>query len=119
MNAEILQTFCLQKTGVEEGQPFGPNTLVYKVGGKMFLLVALDAVPLQFNAKCDPEVALDLREQFDCVQPGYHMNKKHWNTIIVDGTASDKQLLQWVTDSYNLVYESLPKKTKEALAANL
>ena len=119
MNAEILRTYCLQKNGVEEAQPFGETTVVYKIGGKMFLLVALDAVPLQFNAKCDPDKALELREQYDCVQPGYHMSKKHWNTILADGTASDKLLLQWVNDSYNLVYESLPKKIKSELAADL
>ena len=119
MNAEQLQTYCLQRPSVEETQPFGPDNLVYKVGGKMFLLVSLDAVPLQFNAKCDPDVALELREQYNCVQPGYHMNKKHWNTVVADGSVSDKILLQWVADSYSLVYESLPKKTKEALAALL
>jgi len=119
MNAESLRSYCLQKKGVEEGQPFGETTLVYKVGGKMFLLVALDAVPLQFNAKCDPDTALELREQYDCVQPGYHMSKKHWNTVIVDGTVSDKLLLQWVDDSYHLVYEALPKKIKAELAADV
>jgi predicted DNA-binding protein (MmcQ/YjbR family) len=119
MNAETLRTYCLQLKGAEEGQPFGENTVVYKVGGKMFLLVALDAVPLQFNAKCDPDNALELRDQYNCVLPGFHMNKKHWNTVLVDGTVSDKLLLQWVTDSYNLVYDSLPKKIKSELAADL
>jgi len=116
MNAEQLRAHCLAKKAVQEDQPFGPNTLVFKVGGKMFLLVALDAVPLQFNAKCDPDVAVELRDTYNCVLPGYHMNKKHWNTILADGTASDKLLLQWVDDSYNLVYESLPKKIKAELA---
>ena len=119
MNAEQLRAYCLAKKGVEEDQPFGPNTLIFKIGGKMFLLLALDAVPLQFNAKCDPDVAIELREQYNCVLPGYHMNKKHWNTVVVDGTVSDKILLQWVNDSYNLVYDSLPKKIKAELAENL
>lgn len=119
MNAEQLQAFCLAKKGVEECMPFGPDTLVYKVGGKLFLLVSLDSIPLQFNVKCDPDFAMDLREQHACVLPGYHMNKKHWNTILVDGTVSDKHLLHWVTDSYNLVYQSLPKKIKAELAADL
>lgn len=119
MNAESLRSHCLSKKGVEESQPFGPETLVYKVGGKIFLLIALEAVPLQFNAKCDPDAAIELREQWACVLPGYHMNKKHWNTIVVDGTVSDKHLLQWVDDSYNLVYESLPKRIKAELAAQL
>jgi predicted DNA-binding protein (MmcQ/YjbR family) len=84
----------------------------------MFLLVSLDAVPLQFNAKCDPDIALELREQHNCVLPGYHMSKKHWNTVLVDGTVSDKVLLQWVRDSYNLVYEGLPKRIKAELASS-
>lgn len=119
MNVESLRSYCLAKKAVEETQPFGPDNLVYKIGGKMFLLVALDAVPLQFNAKCDPDVAVELREQWDCVLPGYHMNKRHWNTVIVDGTVPDKRLLQWIDDSYNLVYESLPKKIKAELVAQL
>ena len=118
MNAETLRAYTLAKKGVEECQPFGPDNLVYKIGGKVFLLVSLDAVPLQFNVKCDPDTALELRERHACVLPGYHMNKKHWNTILVDGTVSDKLLQQWVDHSYDLVYESLPKKSKEALAAN-
>jgi predicted DNA-binding protein (MmcQ/YjbR family) len=117
MNAESLQTYCLAKRGVEETQPFGPENLVYKVGSKMFLLVALEAMPLQFNAKCDPDNAIELREQYGCVLPGFHMSKRHWNTILVDGTVPDKMLLQWVDDSYNLVYESLPKRIKSELAA--
>src|SRR6476619_7462741 len=119
MNAEQLRTYCLTKKGVEEDQPFGPNTLIFKIGGKMFLLLALDAVPLQFNAKCDPDTALELRDRYSCVLPGYHMNKKHWNTVEVDGSVSDKLLLQWVDDSYNLVYDGLPKKIKAELAENL
>jgi predicted DNA-binding protein (MmcQ/YjbR family) len=118
MNAESLRTYCLAQKGVEESQPFGPENLVYKVGGKMFLLVSLDAVPLQFNAKCDPDIALELRERHHCVLPGYHMSKKHWNTILVDGTVSDKTLLLWVLDSYNLVYQGLPKRIKAELAAS-
>lgn len=115
MNAEVLRTHCLQKKGVEEGLPFGPDTLVYKVGGKLFLLISLNSVPLQFNVKCDPVMAIDLREQYNCVLPGYHMNKKHWNTVIADGTVPDKALLQWVEDSYALVYQSLPQKIKQQL----
>ena len=119
MNAESLRMYCLDKTGVEESQPFGPDNLVYKIGGKMFLLISLDTVPLQFNTKCDPDNALELREQHACVLPGYHMNKKHWNTVVVDGTVSDKLLLKWVDDSYNLVFDSLPRRIKAELAAQL
>lgn len=115
MNIETLRTYCLAKSSVEEGLPFGPETLAFKVGGKLFLLASLDAVPLQFNAKCDPDEAVALREQYTCVLPGYHMNKKHWNTVVCDGTASDALLRQWIDDSYKLVVASLPKKTREEL----
>jgi predicted DNA-binding protein (MmcQ/YjbR family) len=119
MNAETLCTYCLSKNGAEETQPFGPENLVYKVGGKMFLLISLEAVPLQFNAKCDPDKALELRDQWACVLPGYHMSKKHWNTIVVDRMVSDKLLLQWVDHSYSLVYESLTKRIKAELAGHV
>lgn len=115
MNIETLQQYCLSKKGVTETLPFGPDNLVYKVGGKMFLLASLDTVPLRFNVKCDPEVAIQLRETYSCVLPGYHMNKKHWNTIQVDGTASDQLLQQWVDASYELVLQSLPQKTKQEI----
>ena len=103
MNIETLQDYCLSLPDVEETLPFGPDTLVYKVNGKIFLLTGLDAETLSFNIKCDPEKAIELREQYACVQPGYHMNKKHWNTIIVDGSASSAILKEWIDDSYDLV----------------
>ena len=115
MNIESLQQYCLSKKGVTEEMPFGPDNLVYKVGGKMFLLASLDTIPLRFNAKCDPEEAVLLRDQFPAVLPGYHMNKKHWNTITVDGTVGDKTLQQWIDASYDLVFNCLPKKTKEEI----
>lgn len=115
MNIESLRQHCLAKKSVEEGLPFGPDTLVFKAGGKMFLLASLDAVPLSFNVKCEPDNAVLLREQYTCVQPGYHMNKQHWNTVIVDGTVSDGLLKQWIDDSYNLILESLPKKVKQEI----
>jgi predicted DNA-binding protein (MmcQ/YjbR family) len=87
--------------------------------GKVFLLSGLDAAPLQFNVKCDPEKAISLREQFNCVLPGYHMNKKHWNTIISDGTASDEQLREWISDSYDLVVSGLPKSLQKELSQTL
>jgi len=113
MNIEQLQEYCLSKPGAEETLPFGPDTLVYKVGGKAFLLTSLNAEALRFNVKCDPDLAQELREQYDCVQPGYHMNKKHWNTIVVDGAVSIKQLKEWIDHSYDLVLNSLPKKLRE------
>ena len=103
MNIEFLRSYCLAKPGVEETLPFGPDTLVFKVGGKMFLLTSLDTEELRFNVKCDPDKAVELREQYDCVQPGYHMNKIHWNTITVDGSVSTALLKEWIDDSYNLV----------------
>ena len=103
MDIESLRTYCLKKKGVEEDFPFGETTLVFKVKGKMFLLTSLNEDVLSFNAKCDPEKAIELRERYDAVQPGYHMNKKHWNTIIVDGSVPAKQLKEWIDDSYDLV----------------
>ena len=103
MNIESLREYCLSKPNTEETTPFGPDTLVYKVNGKMFLLMGLDEEQLSFNVKCDPDKAIELREQYDCVQPGYHMNKKHWNTVIVDGSVSSKQLKEWIDHSYALV----------------
>lgn len=103
MNIESLREYCLSKPGVEETLPFGPDTLVFKVNNKVFLLTGLDEAELRFNVKCDPDKALELREEFSCVLPGYHMNKKHWNTIIVDGSVSSKQLKEWIDHSYELV----------------
>lgn len=103
MNIESLREYCLSKSGVEETLPFGPDTLVYKVNNKVFLLTGLDEAELRFNVKCDPDKALELREEFSCVLPGYHMNKKHWNTIVVDGSVSTKQLKEWIDHSYELV----------------
>jgi predicted DNA-binding protein (MmcQ/YjbR family) len=115
MNVEEIREHCLQKQLVEEGFPFGEDTLVFKVGGKMFLLVSLDASPLQFNAKCDPDKAIELRENYACVLPGYHMNKAHWNTIVCDGSVPRKTIFGWINDSYDLVAASLPKKTREII----
>jgi Uncharacterized protein conserved in bacteria len=115
MDIESLREYCLAKPAVEETLPFGPNTLVYKVEGKMFLLCGLDSEVLSFNVKCDPEKAIELRERYDCVQPGYHMNKKHWNTIVVDGSVSNNLLKEWIDDSYELIVDSLPAKVKAQL----
>lgn len=104
MDIEALREYALQLPGTDESSPFGPNNLVYKVKSKMFLLLSLDASPLTFNVKCDPEKALDLREQYpQTVLPGYHMNKKHWNSVVVDGEIPASQLKQFITDSYKLV----------------
>ncbi len=110
MNVEEIRAYSLSKEGAEEGFPFGEETLVFKVNGKIFLLVGLGEVPVQFNVKCDPERAIELREEYDCIQPGYHMNKKHWNTIIIDQTLSAKQLKEHIDHSYELVCKSKKKK---------
>lgn len=113
MDIEQLQEYCLSKPGVEETLPFGPDTLVYKVAGKVFLLTSLDNKDgFRFNVKCDPTMAEELREQYACVQPGFHMNKKHWNTIIADGSVSLKLLKEWIDHSYDLVIKGLPKKLR-------
>jgi len=116
MNIEELREYCISKKGVEETLPFGPETLVFKVMDKAFLLTGFDSKPLQFNVKCDPEKAIELREHHTCVLPGYHMNKKHWNTIMADDSVSNKLLQEWITDSYNLVVSGLTKIQKERLA---
>jgi predicted DNA-binding protein (MmcQ/YjbR family) len=103
MNIESIREYCLSKPGAEETLPFGPSTLVYKIEGKAFLLMGMDSERLQFNVKCDPDKAIELREEHACVLPGYHMNKKHWNTIVVDGSVPSKQLKEWIDWSYDLV----------------
>lgn len=116
MHIEDLRTFCLRLPGVEESFPFDTSTLVFKVGGKMFLLTGLDNPELAFNVKCDPEKAIELREMYPCVKPGYHMSKVHWNTITADGSLPTSQLERWILDSYELVRDSLPKKIRENLS---
>jgi predicted DNA-binding protein (MmcQ/YjbR family) len=104
MDIETIREYILQKADVTEGFPFGEETLVFKAKGKIFFLAGLDSSPLQFNVKCDPDKAIELREAYpETVLPGYHMNKKHWNTVIVDGRLPAKQLKQMIDDSYNLV----------------
>ena len=104
MDIEQLREYCINKPGSEESFPFGNDTLVFKVNNKIFLLASLDAQPLRFNVKCDPEKAIELRETYpESVLPGYHMNKKLWNTIIIDGLISSKQLFEFIDESYELV----------------
>ena len=116
MNLEDLREFCLAKKGVTEEFPFDKNTLVYKVMGKMFALTDINTFE-SINLKCDPDKAVELREQYPAVIPGYHMNKTHWNTVIIDGSVSDKLIFEWVNDSYELAVSSLTKKLKEELKA--
>jgi predicted DNA-binding protein (MmcQ/YjbR family) len=115
MNLESLRDYCLTFPGVTEELPFGPDALVFKVMGKMFLLTPLDENSLSFNVKCDPEKAEELRATYPDVRPGYHMSKKHWNTVHVTGSISSDLLFSWVQDSYNLVAGSLTKAAKQEL----
>ncbi len=119
MNLEGLRDYCLSLPGVTEGFPFGEETLVFKVGGKVFLLSPMDSVKVRFNVKCDPEKAQQLREEYDFVYTGYHMNKKHWNTVFTEGMISDDTLKSWIADSYQLVLASLPKSIQKELRPNL
>ncbi|MGE5401245.1 MAG: MmcQ/YjbR family DNA-binding protein [Ignavibacteriales bacterium] len=115
MNIESFREYCLKKKGSEETYPFDETTLVFKVMNKMFALTDLESIPLWINLKCDPEKAMELRERYESVQPGYHMNKKYWNTIILDNTIPDREVYSWIDDSYNLIVESLKKKDRELL----
>ena len=114
MNVELFREYCLTKKGVEETFPFGEDTLVFKVGGKIFCLMGLDEAD-RCNLKCEPEKALELRQTYSAVIPGFHMNKMHWNTVYFNQDLSDKLILELIDHSYDLVKESLPKKIKENL----
>ncbi len=105
-----FRAYCLTKLNATEGTPFGEDTLVFKVGGKMFALASLDEVPPRVNLKCNPEWALDLRDRYEEVQPGYHMNKKHWNTVELGGAIPDSELRAMIDHSYDLVAARLPKR---------
>lgn len=113
MDIEQIRTYVLGKPSVTEGFPFGDDVIVFKVYDKMFLLLPLDTPEPQFNVKCEPDVAIELREQFpDCVLPGYHMNKKHWNTIVVNGRMNRQTLLDQIDRSYRLVAAGAKPKRK-------
>jgi len=112
MNIESFREYCLAKNCVTECFPFDETILVLKVMDKMFALTALDSVEFRLNLKCDPEKAIELREQYSSVIPGWHMSKKHWNTVIVDGSIPVNIIKSWIDHSYNLVVDSLPKKQR-------
>ena len=104
MQVDEIRDYCIALPEVEETLPFGPDTLVFKVQGKIFLLLSLDADPVQFNVKCDPVLAEELRENYSCVIPGYHMNKKHWNTVRMDGRIPNPLLEALVRHAHALVH---------------
>lgn len=114
MNIEELREYCLSKKGVTEGFPFDETTLVFKVMDKIFALTDLEE-KFGINLKCDPEKAIELRERYPEVISGYHMNKKHWNTVNIGGALSDTLIKEWIDHSYDLVAASLPKKLKQDL----
>src|ERR1700751_6200020 len=112
MDLESFREYCLAKSHATEGTPFGEDTLVFKVGGKMFALASLDEVPATVNLKCDPDLALELRDRYEQVTPGYHMNKKHWNTVEIDTGIPDADLRKRMDHSYELIVEGLPKAAR-------
>ena len=115
MNIETFRTYCLSKKGVTEEFPFNETTLVFKVMGKMFALTGLDNIPFSVNLKCDPDRSLELREYHPEIQPGYHMSKKHWNTVIFSGSLTTNMLCELTDHSYKLVVSGLTKKAKQEL----
>lgn len=116
MDLEQFREYCLSKHGATEGTPFGPTVLVFKVSGKMFALAALDEMPARANLKCDPDWALELRDRYEQVTPGYHMNKKHWNTVEIEGGIPDLELRKMIDHSYDLVAKGL-RKPRAKIAA--
>ena len=117
MNIEDIRDYCLRKPAVTEDMPFGEDTLVFRVAGKIFLLTGLSAGD-RFNVKCDPELAIELREKYPEVLPGYHMNKKLWNTVYMNGSLTNKQLCEMIDHSYNQIFSGLPKKMQEEIKAD-
>ena len=115
MNIEEFRGHCLSKKGVTEETPFGPETIVYRVIGKMFAATGTDRIPATANLKCDPEKAIQLRNEFKSILPGYHMNKKHWNTVILESELDDRLIKELIDHSYEQVVMGLGKKEKEEL----
>ena len=115
MNIEEFREYCLSRPGVTEETPFGVDTLVFKVGGRIFALTDMNTFE-SINLKCDPEVAVQLREQYEVVKPGYHMNKRHWNTIYMPNTIPDLVLKQWIDQSFYLVFSKLTRGQKLAVS---
>jgi len=117
MDIEKYRIHCIKKPRVTEEFPFDSNTLVFKVGGKMFALLDVEAFK-SVNLKCNPEKAVLLRETFDGVTPGFHMNKVHWNTVLCDGSIPDKLILEWTDESYNSVWKSLSARVRKEMEEN-
>ncbi len=117
MTLEVLRAHCLGKPGATEGYPFGPGALVMKVGEKLFAIIADESDPLTVSLKCEPEIAVTVRSRYPAVAPGYHLNKRHWNTVTLDGSIPEEQIFEWVDDSYDLVLERLPRSIRTEIRA--
>jgi predicted DNA-binding protein (MmcQ/YjbR family) len=115
MDLSTLREFCRGKRGVTEGYPFGPGVLVMKVAGKVFAIITENSEPLTVSVKCEPEIATVLRDTYEAVTPGYHLNKRHWNTVSLDGSIEDERVLEWVEDSYDLATDKLPRRIRDEL----
>ena len=115
MNAADLRGWCLQQPGALEDFPFTPEHSVFKVAGKMFAISALEREPLEVSVKCEPDLAVELRESYPAIRPGWHLNKRHWNTIAIDGSLPDELLRDLIEDSYDLVVSGLPKRVQAEL----
>jgi predicted DNA-binding protein (MmcQ/YjbR family) len=115
MDAPGLRGWCLRQAGAKEEFPFGPEHSVFKVAGKMFALSALDRAPLEVSVKCEPDLAVALRASYPAIRAGYHLNKRHWNTITLDGSIADQLVRDLIEDSYDLVVSALPKRVREQL----
>ncbi len=115
MDLEELREYCLSKVGATESMPFGEGVLVFKVAGKIFALAALDEIPATVNLKCDPDLALELRDRYEQVQPGHHMNKRHWNTVEIHSGVPEAELRKMIEHSYDLVVRALPKAQRDQL----
>ena len=114
MDIELVREYCISKKGVTESFPFNESTLVFKVMDKIFALLNLE-FPHSINLKCDPIKAVELREEYEDITPGYHMNKTHWNTLDLTGTLANRMVKELIDHSYNLVVDKLPRKTREEL----
>ena len=115
MDAPELRRWCLAQTGAVEDFPFGPESSVFKVAGKMFAISALDRTPLEVSVKCEPELAVQLRASYAAIRPGYHLNKRHWNTVTLDGSLPEQLLRDLVEDSYDLIVSALPERERKQL----
>ena len=115
MTAAALRSYCLGHAGAFEDFPFGPEVSVFKVAGKMFALSMLGREPLEVSVKCEPELATALRDSYPAIRPGYHLNKRHWNTVTLDGSLPDRMVRDMVEDSYDLVVSRLPKRVQSEL----